>query len=343
MRMIWLLLLSACSAVGPRSVPRDRFDYSAAVGNSWKQQMLLNIVKIRYLDPPTFLKVEQILAGYTLEGSGSIGWGQAGNITQGWLFGASGRFTDRPTITYRPLSGPEFARNMLTPIAPNHVLYLIQGGYSVDMVMPVCVQEINGLRNRQGAHGKLADPEFTELVESLRTSYDESAAGMRIMSDGAKGGDQFRGTTTIVTFRPEGVSEKGAAAAKRVRELLNLDPELTEFKVHYGSGGSGRGDTISMLTRSPMRIMIELATMVDVPEGDEGKAVEFDKDRSLIHIRSSKGAPDDPFVEVKYRDHHFYLDDTDLLSKRSFAFLNLLFSFVETGTKPPPTLVTVPG
>ena len=344
MRVVPLLLLSACMAVGPRSVPRDRFDYSAAVGNSWKQQMLLNIVKFRYLDPPTFLKVEQILAGYTLEGSGSVGWGQSGNIGQGWLFGGSGRFTDRPTITYRPLSGTEFARNLMTPIAPAHVLYLIQGGYSVDMVMSVCVQAINGLRNRQGARGKQVDDDFLELVMSLKLAYDEGATGMRILSNGQDKdrGQQTNATTTIVTFQPEGVSERGAVAAGRVRELLGLDQDAGEFKVNYGTGPGGP-DTITMLTRSPLRIMIELATMIDLPEGHEDRAGDFGDDRSLIHIRSSKRAPDDAFVDVSYRGHHFYLSDTDLLSKRNFAFLNLLFSFVETGSSPLPTLVTVPG
>ena len=90
---------------------RDRFDYTGAVAESWKSQMLLNLVKLRY--GAVFLDVRQIVSGYTLEGTVQAGgtiFNSSGVVpgvpdSSGSL-GAQGRYTDRPTITYTPLLVP---------------------------------------------------------------------------------------------------------------------------------------------------------------------------------------------------------------------------------------------
>src|SRR5574341_472016 len=98
---VWALaLFTGCAHLGPRTIPVDRFDYSTAVADSWKQQTLLNIVKLRYMDLPVFVDVASIVAGYSMETSGNIG-GQvsSSDAIQGnsVVLGAGGKFTDRPT------------------------------------------------------------------------------------------------------------------------------------------------------------------------------------------------------------------------------------------------------
>ena len=123
----WILILLGlfvgCRNYGSRTLPKDRYDYSRAVARSWKEQMLLNIVKLRYLDTPVFVEVQQIIAGYTLEGSANVGWSEAG-VAEGLALGAGGSYSVRPTITYRPLTGSEFAKNLLQPIPPHGILFL---------------------------------------------------------------------------------------------------------------------------------------------------------------------------------------------------------------------------
>ena len=67
--------------VGPQTVPRDRFDYGAAVKRSWQEQLLVNLVRLRYLDTPVFLDVDQIVAQYTLNGAVSMSTG----LVKPWL------------------------------------------------------------------------------------------------------------------------------------------------------------------------------------------------------------------------------------------------------------------
>jgi hypothetical protein len=58
-----ILTLASCSTgclhprIGPQSLPRDRAAYSSSLSDSWKEETLLNIVKVRYLDPPVFVDI----------------------------------------------------------------------------------------------------------------------------------------------------------------------------------------------------------------------------------------------------------------------------------------------
>ena len=46
---------SGCRSIGPKKVTRDRVDHSHSLADSWKSQMVLNVVKVRYLDLSIFL------------------------------------------------------------------------------------------------------------------------------------------------------------------------------------------------------------------------------------------------------------------------------------------------
>ena len=100
-------LLAACTSIGPGTVPHDRIDYASAIGNSWKEQTLLNIVKLRYADMPIFLEVAQVIAGYQLQSAiggsftaGNFNAALVGPLTASGGANAAGTYTDRPTVIY---------------------------------------------------------------------------------------------------------------------------------------------------------------------------------------------------------------------------------------------------
>jgi hypothetical protein len=64
--LVTTLGVVGCASIGPGAVARDRFDYTGALAESWRSQMLLNLVKLRYGDTPVFLDVGQIVADYTV-------------------------------------------------------------------------------------------------------------------------------------------------------------------------------------------------------------------------------------------------------------------------------------
>ena len=121
-----LLVLFGCTGIGPGTVKRDRFNYVASISESWKRQMLLNLLKVRYTDAPVFMDISSVINSYSLEGDISLG-GQLAPVGRGDTFGALGavgRYTDKPTISYQPLAGEKFARNLMAPIPVTGVLLL---------------------------------------------------------------------------------------------------------------------------------------------------------------------------------------------------------------------------
>jgi len=344
---ITVLFLSGCTHIGPKTVPRDRFDYNTAISNSWKEQTLLNIVKIRYIDMPLFVDVASIVSGYTLQSSVNLGGTVSSeNAIQGDFanLGASGTFTDRPTITYTPITGQQFNKSFMTPIPPGAILFMIQSGWPADLIYNVTVDSVNGLRGRVsgGSSARPGDPKFSRMVELMRIIQKSGAVGMRIV----KGENQKE--TTVMFFHRNNIPADIQDAMKEVATLLGLRPGIQEAKVGYGL--IQQDDTeIAMLTRSMLQIMIELATQINVPQEHitEGRTIPSaslgDEDNYLIRIKNSKENPENAFVTVKYRDYWFYIDDRDLISKRTFTFLMILFSVTETGGKEGLPLVTIPA
>jgi len=61
------VLGAGCRSVGPDTISRDRFDYTSAISDSAKNQVLLNMVKLRYGDMPVFVDVSSVISQYSLE------------------------------------------------------------------------------------------------------------------------------------------------------------------------------------------------------------------------------------------------------------------------------------
>ncbi len=348
-----ILLLVGCSGIGPSTVTRDRFDYTGAVAESWKSQMLLNLVKLRYSDTPVFLDVGQIVSGYTLQSTFTA----AGNIfnTNGPVpgvpnssigLGAQGQYTDRPTITYAPLVGERFARSLMTPIPPPALLSIVQAGYPISLVFRLAVQVVNGLQNRSGGdlRARPADPEFYELLERLRRIQESGVIGLRVQREG-------REEAIVMSFRQK-VDPSVEADALAARQLLGLDPHATEFRVVYGSVASNDKE-IAILSRSILEILVELSSFIAVPEAhvkEQRVAPTAEPEVGpggpvppLIRIASGAARPADSFVAVPYRDYWFWIDDRDRPSKRLFSFLMFIFTLVETGGKEGAPVVTIPA
>ncbi len=350
---LWLAgvaIVAGCTHIGRGTVEVDRFDYSTAIANSWKEQTLLNIVKLRYLDLPVFVDVSSIVAGYSMQtGVNLNGTLSTGNAIQGNFASAGGQmiYTDRPTVTYVPLTGDSFLRGLLTPIDPKNIFFMLQSGYAADFILGLTVESLNGVRNRSIAVGTVreADPRFTRALQLLRKLQADGAFGMRVEEDKTKG------SSAVLFFRHDkDVSPETTKKEAEVRQLLKVPPDLQRLMIVYSPMPGAPGE-LAVNSRSMLQIMAAFASYTEVPEEDVNSrralpAVNDDNPeipKQKLRIHSGKVKPMAAFASVYYRNHWFWVDDDDLQTKRALTAVMFFFTLAETGKAQTLPLITIPA
>jgi hypothetical protein len=342
-------LFTGCTHLGPRTVAVDRFDYSTAIADSWKQQTLLNIVKLRYMDLPVFVDVSSVVAGYSMQTGGSInGTLSSKNAIQGNYFAAGGQatYTDRPTITYTPMTGQKFLRGLMTPIEPKNIFFMLQSGYAADFILGLTVESLNGVHNRSATAGTVreADTEFVRLLQLLHEVQAADAVGMRVEEN------KDKTETAVMFFRRDNLTPEIADKLGEIRRLLKLPEGQQQFNLVYSPVGGGDGE-LGVGSRSMLQIMAAMASYADVPESDlkDGRATpsvqttDSAGNRDPVEIKCGKEKPADAFAAVHYRNHWFWVDDRDWRTKRALTAVMFLFTMAETGADEKLPLITIPA
>ena len=343
--IISMLLLTGCTAQGPKNLPEDRFNYAEAIAESSTRQMLTNLVRLRYLRFPTFLSVSSVITNYTYRGdvnvNGQTGVG-GGPAPLGQSFvgaGANLLYSERPTISYTPLSGDNFTHRMVRPIPIDAISSLGQTGWPVDLLLLTGIHRINKVENL--SFSPVPAPGEIERKRQIRdnlASYEEFKRVIQIFLI------MFDGEVVEMQHPADGSSEMEFVIAKEMpakyqsleielRNILSLDPMRNRFRITARSTGL-QPDEISIQTRSLLATMLFLSKGVDVPKVDltEGRvpSVTTELENPPIpivpfHVQTSRTPPERSFVAIQYKGEWFYVDDSDMRSKRTFALLMFLF------------------
>jgi hypothetical protein len=342
------LALAGCASVGPRTVGVDRFDYSSAIANSWKEQTLLNIVKIRYVDLPVFVDVSSIVAGYSLQTGVTVGGVVSSDRAVQGNYGSIGGqaiYTDRPTITYVPMTGEKFLRGMITPIDPKNIFFMLQAGYPADFILGLTVESLNGVRNRSAAGGvvRSADADFVRVQQLLRDVQAAGGVGMRVEEDKAKG------STAVLFFQRDDLPAEIRAKSAEIRRLLRLQADQPRFLLTYSPMRGGENE-LAVNSRSLLQILQAFSSYVEIPEQDlQARVVapafahaETDP-RQVGRIRSGPTRPESAYVAVQYRGSWFWVEDSDWLTKRALTAVMFFFTLADTGSPDKLPLITIPA
>ncbi len=334
--LLVLLFLAACARIGPDRIQHSSNDYNIAIQRTTDQQLLLNLVRLRYRDTPLFLEVSSVASQFRINTAASAGATlRERQIPESVDLGASISYTEQPTVSYSLLRGDDFVQRLLSPVSLDTLLLLYHSGWSIERVLRLCVQRINGVPNAPSASGPTPATapkyaRFLQLAEHLRRLQRKGLLEMGYRQRGEQ-------RQAMLQFAAPRAADPDIEA---VRRLLDLPAEGMAFPLVAASGSMPpRRGIIQVETRSLLGVMFFLSHSVDVPgehlaagivtrtRGEDGAAFDWEQvTHGLFRVHYADGAPPGAAVSASYRGRWFYLDDSDLPSKSTFLLLSQLFS-----------------
>lgn len=321
-----VLLSTGCAYHGPDALRMTRSEYNVVIQQTNEQELLLNLVRLKYRDTPYFLSVEKVASSLDFNRSLSAGTSLPERGNKSFALSGGVGFSEKPTLFYSPLEGEKFVRQMMTPLSLDTLILLANSGWSVERVFAVTLQEMNGIRNAPTASGPTpaSEPEFREFRTALK--HLRALQVRRWVELGRSP----EGNGLELRFAAAAANDEDARAFKH---LLGLDPARERYRLLPGLGGNG-GDSITVATRSLIATMNYLSQGVEAPAadldagritrtlGNDGRDFDWQAMLSgIFRVTPGVEAPTHAAVAVRYRGTWFHIADNDLDSKATFALL----------------------
>ena len=371
------MFVAACN-FGPRELEQGHLAYNAALNSAVDEELLLNIVRLRYLDTIEFLSVTSISS----QASFSVGLGAEVGRSTGFPeavgFGDF-TFSRRPTFTFTPERGLTFAKKLVEPIDLDVLAFLINADWDANRLFRIFVRGVNGMENEFG----LPNRRFAEVVthiaalqarnemfvgfkqstETLSDPIDAKQISGRDVIEAARSGYRFESISEggrLVLTGPRRQAffafERESADSLAVIRLLGLTPNQKEFDLIPGPLRAGQveeRDSITVRTRSLLGALGFLSQGVKVPPSHLGSGLaprdwpagapglEIDELFQVLHSTTNPQAR----LSVFHRGHWFYLDDTEVDSRATFLHVAELFrlSLVDPASQNAPVLTLPVG
>jgi len=251
------VVAAGCTTLGPQALDQTRLQYNEVVKRTTEEQLLLNIVRLRYTDTPSSLAVSGIAAQFERSQSVQLVpfFTSAGaDINRSFttiLPGAGVQGADRPTISLTPLDDQEFTRKLFTPLPLDGVVYLAKTTWPIATVFRLYLENLNWVPNAQTASGPTPKeaPEVTEFLhgmavlqllqdraeivfgvdqreERLGGPLPATAVGARDVVEAAKNGYEYHPDDKDATWT---LVKKAPHAVLRIDPQALDSPEVQDF------------------------------------------------------------------------------------------------------------------
>jgi len=347
--LVVIMAFTGCSTLGPASIKAGRGVYNEAITQTEAQQTLMTLVRNRYGETSTMLAVTSVTANVRVSTNATIdvGFGPdkyyVGNLVP---FSGGVVYEENPTISYVPVQGEKYMRQLMSPLPLNLLVSLARSSVWPGPIYTLLVSRVNEINNPDflPSLADEPDPRFSRFVELIT---DLSNSGVVYWVENPRKEVEF--SVVIRNYAP--------ARLEQVHELLDLlglpgpadnsrDIVLPTFLAVEKPESGG----IALETRSIGSLAEILTASVAAREEDirSGLVVEYPPAGLAgrdLQIHRSEGSPDKASVAVKYRGAWFYIDETDQATKTAFRLLHTLQSvIIAEAAKEPLTapVLTVP-
>ena len=222
------------------------------------------------------------------------------------------QYTERPTITYTPLGGKDFVKSVLTPADLDTLILLSNSGWSIERLLRLMANRMNGLPNSPRASGPTPSdpPIFKEFGQAAKLMRHLQKRGM--LRFGYQKIDDENAPVMVID-REARVFEE----TQKLKGLLGLSIEKDTFIIDT-RGDRPRSESVGIHLRSLLGTFFFASHGVEVPAHDleMGRAMTT-KDKygkpfdwslvvgDLVSIRSQPEKPDNAQVAIKYRGSWF--------------------------------------
>jgi len=266
--VVLLALWSGVSGcMGPNAIRYTRLRYNEVLRDTNDQQLLLNIVRLRYADSPVVIDLPNITSQFEAAGRGNY-LGGYGNQTPGRASLGFGELSlrDSPTLSYHPREGREVAKALLTPLSSD-LFIVVNAGANLEQLLLMTINDINDVPNAPRAttlvprvpdenalfvHGirliaSLRDRDATELAFGTTDESDESSDP--IPRGSVQGRDLLNAARDGYVYRNQGEGqvtllkrEKGlylrirppyvhSPEMEEVARIFRLTPGLSSYRI----------------------------------------------------------------------------------------------------------------
>jgi hypothetical protein len=169
-----VLALAPAGCLGPQAVKQTRLKYNEAFHRTSAEQILLNVVRLRYADTPTFLDLPNITSQFEAASNSGYSYGLNG---EGPGRTNLGNFElllrDSPTLSYQPKVGEAFGRSLARPLNVE-LIRLVLATTNLGPFLLMAVNDANDIPNAPEATALV--PQVPDQNEEFRSLVDLFAA-----------------------------------------------------------------------------------------------------------------------------------------------------------------------